>query len=358
MHWTLFLFAFLALLAGHLLRAGGRGRFGTNALAFALCFVAMVAGIRLMATTADLTRPTEYDRFVAHAVEKVTGQPDRPILAFVGASFSRNALDTERLETRLREAGQDVQVVNLSLEGASLQERASHLEQFITLSGRVPEHVFLGVAHEFDVSPTYVFRTSKFSDRAIEQFTLDAAAWSGVGLMAGTCEGLVDCVKNWGFLGLHTGLNALNVGLIHSGEPLREIEAKPSYDPQDMPRETYEPPADQSEQLRSAGTSPLDQAPQWALSFREQQINDLTARGVETIGFYLPPVIDADLRAYTAHLCETELSRFPCIAPTDPALLELLQGDIWFDAKHLLAPGAAHYTDWLADELLAREVLQ
>ena len=84
----------------------------------------------------------------------------------------------------------------------------------------------------------------------------------------------------------------------------------------------------------------------------------MQALGVGGVAYYLPPVISPQIREYTASLCLGELANWPCIAPLGPALLEPLDGQIWFDPKHLKQEGAEHYSDWLADEIDRRGLLR
>ncbi|HBJ92872.1 MAG TPA: hypothetical protein DDZ43_08345 [Hyphomonadaceae bacterium] len=192
MHWIALLTAGLALILARTLRAPGRSGMFTGLAFFLSAFAVTSFAIRVGSEQAEITRPTEYDQFVTYAAEQVRAEPATPFVVFVGASFSRNAIDDEALTAQLRAAGYPHRVVNLSLQGASLQERDAHLWQFMRMTGMAPDVVFLEVADLFDSNPAYVFNVAKFSDRAIEQFDPNSTYWSMKGLAQGACHGMAD----------------------------------------------------------------------------------------------------------------------------------------------------------------------
>ena len=352
----LFIAAGVALMLGLMLRAP-QSLHPLKAGVFFLVGLGLGAGgIRAVTNVAGVDRVTDYDAFVAHAA-KLTTEDDAPVALFVGASFSRNAIDDEQLTEELRALGYPHRAINLSLEGASLQERQANLIAYLERSKRTPDVVFFCVAQEFDASSAYVFNVAKFSDRAIDQFTPSTAKWAAVGIASGACEGLVGCVKDTGLGAVHLGLNLMNVGLLSGGENHRTFEAKPSFDPQDEPRQELTDDDINTGLSQLVEVRPLT-GPAWAQAFRAQQRGVLAKKGVRQVAYYSPPVISADQRAYAQSLCEGELAEFTCIASTNPQLLDGLKGQSWFDDKHLLARGAKVYTRWLADEIHERSVLK
>lgn len=352
MHWIAFAVALMALILARMLRAPGRSGIFTGLAGFAIAFIAVTVFIRFAADQAHITRPTDYDGVVSHAVTQVRSDPDAPLVVFVGASYSRNALDDIALTKALRARGYPHRAVNLSLEGASLQERQAHIESFIRLAGRAPDVVFLELAHEYDDDPVYVFRVAKFSDRAIEQFSPDAAFWSAKGLAQGQCHGKASCAKAWLLLQAHTVMNSANLGLLATGRAASDIAGRASYDPQDAPREVFNLTTGEiTAQLADADATAPDAAPSWARLFRQYQRDDLAAAGARRVAYYYPPVLSGTERNYVANICRTELSDFPCIAPVDKKLLKRLSGEIWFDERHLQRKGADIYTSWLADQI-------
>lgn len=357
MNSLVFLLAALGLLAVHLLRAPSGGRWMLAAGCFSLGLVASALGVKALKDAAGIGRTSDFDRVVNHSIALAETEPDAPLVVFSGASYSRNALDDVRLTQTLRAAGHAHIAINLSLEAASLPEREAHLEDFIERSGRVPDVVFIEVAAAFDHLPAQFFNNSKFSTRGIEQFDLRTSAWTGLGLLQGGCEGSADCVMGLGLTGAHFGLNALNVGLVSQGEVPGAAGELAAYDPQSEPR--IETTSEEREAgLRSGPDFRPSQGPLWIASLRAQLERDLKSVGVRQVGYYFPPVIDAEKRAYVDALCLGELAGATCIAPTDPILLSKLEGEVWFDPHHLLAEGAQTYTDWLSDRLIASRVLE
>ncbi|MEM7494141.1 MAG: hypothetical protein AAF296_12225 [Pseudomonadota bacterium] len=351
MHWSLFAFAAVALIGAHVLRlpiAGGRFGAITAFIGGLLLAVLSVKGI---AATSDIGRTTDFDKIVNAAVVEAV-QDDRPLIVFTGASYSRNALDPERLTIALNEAGYRYRAINLSIEAASVIERDAHLQQFMELSGRVPEVVFVEVAKPFDHRAAFMFGNSKFNARAIEQFDLHTSAWTGLGLAGGACHGAVECIKDTGFLGVHAALNFFNVGLIGRGERAADAGILRSYDPQFAPRA-------QSEPKNTSEILPVEtmQVPQWVRSYRTIMRDTLLERGVQTVGYYQPPVQPADQRMYVAALCASEFADLPCFDSDDPVVLTQLAGPVWFDRDHLLDDGAAIYTRWLAGTLIDSGIL-
>lgn len=350
----------LALVLALILRAPRASHPYRAALFFLIGLAASATIVRHLAKWTDVGRPTHFDYFIADAMRLAEAEPEAPIIVFSGASFSRNGLDDERLTRRLREHGYPHRVINLSLEGSSLQERHAALMRFLKRTKAEKSAVFLMVAPDFDFNSAYVFRVAKFSDRAIGQFTPQAAAWAAVGMAGGVCEDMKNCVKNTVLGPIHLGLNVLNVGLLAGGEDLSELSPERAYNPRNEIREgreaEVEPELVAERVLAEIHPEPR-RGPHWASSFRTQQRADLEAVGVKTIAYYMPAVTPPDIREYIASICLGELADWPCIPPTDPALMTSLNGPVWFDIDHLQQPGAEHYTDWLANEIIRRGLL-
>ena len=344
----------LALGFAALLRAPRKGSVALGALAFLVGLGGAVLGVRMAHDAAGLGRITEYDRFVAHGVE-LTGEA--PTVLFVGSSVSRNAVDDTALTAGFRAAGAPHQAINLSLQGASYFERLSRVERYIALTGKAPEIVFLEVSREFDTRPAFAFKVGKFSARAIDQFTPLPARLTGEGLLAGQCPGLKDCVIDGVLLPVHAGMNAVNLGLANMAAPIGSADPHPAFDALTAPLGEPVDPL-----LRRAGLSARAEVvalsgPDWAQAWRTQERARLAALGVNTVAYYFPPVISAEDRAYAAGLCAGELSQFTCLAAHSDALLEALDGDVWADPAHMMAPGAALYTAALGEAVRASGLL-
>lgn len=345
----LFLVGVFALGIAFLARAPQKSRAFIPTASFIGGLVASALGISALANAFDFQRTTDFDNFVAHSVE-LTSTDDAPIALFLGASLSRNALDDQQLTKLLRAQGYPHRAINLSLQGSSLQERNKALQEYLDRAPRAPDVVFLSVVQEFDELSAYVFKVSKFSDRAIDQFDLPAAQWAGLGIIGGSCYGVVGCVKDTAFGGIHLTLNSLNVGLLSSGEKFSAVEKLPAYDPQETPREE-QTTQEIVEGLNKVLDVDAHDGPHWAKSFRAMQREQLREAGVRKINYYAPPVVDAGVRSYTQNVCAGELSKYNCIQANDPELLNQLKSQIWFDPEHLLSDGAEIYTSWLATKI-------
>jgi len=357
MHWSVYLFGALALGAAHLLRAPKGGRLLASMAAFLIGLAVTAIAIRALAGAAGLGRTTEFDGFVNRAIE-IAKQDDGPLIVFTGASFSRNAIDDDRLTLALRERGYPHRAISLSLEAASILERDAHLQDFLARSPRAPDVVFVEVAKEFDHRPAFFFGNSKFSTRGIEQFDPATTLWTAYGLADGQCDGLKGCVVDTAMLGAHAGLNWLNVGLLSKGEKTADARPEPSYSALTDVRQEMDQAALGEDLMTDATISPLS-GPQWVKSYRTAQRERLLGEdGVRLVGYYLPPVTQPENRNYVSGLCAGELVSFPCIAPDDPALLAALPPALWADPEHLMDDGAAIYIGWLADQLELSGILE
>lgn len=352
MHWSLFALAGVALLLAHGLRIPVSGNRWFGLLAFVTGLFVTAFAIKVFAASSDIGRTTDFDRITNHAVA-TANQTDTPLIVFTGASYSRNAIDPERLTIALKERGYDVQAINLSLEAASMMERGQHLDQFIAQSGEVPHLVFIEIAQAFDYNAAFMFGNSKFNARAIEQFDIPTSIRTLSGLSQGACAGMAGCVKDAGFLGLHSALNILNVGLIGRGEAASEAGLTASFDPQYKPRLESKP-----EDVAAILPVTEQAVPGWSTTYRKRMREHLLSQGVGVVGYYQPPVQPADQRMYVEALCQTELKAQFCLGADDPELLQALTGNVWFDRDHLLDEGAAIYTLWLAEQLIESGVLE
>jgi len=164
MHWTVILFAAIALALAHMLRLPRRGGMIGAFAAFGAGLVGAALVIKLASGAVGLGRTTEVDGFVNRAIE-IAKQDEAPLIIFTGASFSRNAIDDDRLTLALRERGYPHRAISLSLEAASIFERDAHLQDFIARSPRAPDIVFVEVAEEFDKRPAFLIHAGcQFED--------------------------------------------------------------------------------------------------------------------------------------------------------------------------------------------------
>jgi len=177
------------------------------------------------------------------------------------------------------------------------------------------------------------------------------------GLAGGGCSGAVDCVKEIGFLGIHSALNILNVGLLSQGEVTADVKPEASYSALTEPRQEMDLDHLRIELASDPEVSPLDGLP-WIMTARAEQRRSLQEEsGVRTVAYYFPPVTEASKRAYVSGICAGELASFTCINGDDPGLLSSLPPEVWADPDHLQDTGAATYMNWLAEELIASGIL-
>ncbi len=344
--------ALVLMLVGYVLRRPPKGHW--HALAgFASSFILTAAVINIGAARSGIVRDGPYAQIAANALHRIS-EDDTPYILFVGASYSRNAINDKALTRQFKARGFDKKAITFALEGASLQERDLRLRQFLKAAKRPPEIVFLEASPEFDRAPTHGFVIAKFSERVIGQFDPRGTLWAVRGLAKGSPDGAADFVKNTLLLGLHIPLNWFNVGLFNEATTLAKAAPLSSWDPQDTPRRTVEV-ADRHRGLYAKNV-PTPALFAWGEAFRAAQEKTLRQAGVNAIAYYFPPVIDAQERAYLRAICAAH-PRTPCIAPDDPLMLAKLDGPVWFDEEHLLAPGAAVYDQWLAEKIIASGIL-
>jgi hypothetical protein len=329
---------------------------GPGSAIFAVCgfcaaFVVTLALVRLSHDQSGLGRVSDYDGFVAHAVQATAANDASPVILFVGSSISRNAVDDVAMNADFAAAGSSFQAINLSLEGASYFERLSRIKRYVRLAGEAPDMVFLEFNHAYDARPAYVFRVGKFSERAVDQFGPRASLFTAQGIAARACEGLKGCVLDAGLLPFHALMNLTNLGLANVAAPFADAPPKPSFERIDFRKETVDTDA------RIAGLSAVDtradgDAFAWASAYRAYQRAQLHALGVRQIGYYSPAVISPEERAYAAHVCQTELAGFVCIVGDDPALLSALNRDVWSDKEHLMNEGAEIFSHWFSAQVM------
>ncbi len=355
------IFAGLVLvLVAFVLRRPPQGQTGTTFGHLARNATAFMAGLGLTAALvgyganrAQIVRDGPYAQIAANALQTVKDDP-APYVLFVGASYSRNAIDDQALTRRLQARGYDQRIITFALEGASLQERDLRLRQFLRAAPRAPDTVFLEISERFDRAPAYGFEIAKFSERVIGQFGPRGTMWTVRGLLDGPADGLVGYAKNLVFLGLHVPLNWLNVGFFNEAIQLENAQRIASYDPQTSPRREVK--RDDRALGLATNLPPSAHIYPWGEAFRTDQRAMLARAGVRRIAYYFPPVIDAHERAYVQAVCENA-PQYVCIAPVDPVMLAALDGPVWFDEEHLLAAGASVYNRWLAGKVMASGVL-
>ncbi|MEL6286600.1 MAG: hypothetical protein AAFQ18_10345 [Pseudomonadota bacterium] len=349
MHWALVLASAAALAGAHILRFPRPSTAALAAFAFLAGLAVMAFGLRIGADALGFGRVTDFDRIVNRAVDIAKRDPS-PLLVFAGTSHSRTAIDDARLTLSLRAQGLSHRAINLSLEAASADELHTHLEALMDRSGRVPDAVFIEIADSVAPMPASVMARAPFSPRAIEHFDPAAAYQAGRALREAGCATGLDCLRLQATLAAHAALNALNIGLLSSGAVEAEVGDRPLRSAAGNPQRIVSIETRTDGLSLTIGAQP-EQAPPWVSGPRTRNRTMLHNAGVRTVGYYLPPVIDPDIRTRAAGLCVGELQGLPCIPPTDPTLLSRLDAPVWLDDSHLLDIGAGIYGRWLAREI-------
>ncbi len=331
-----------------LFRGAPRGGLVRSAVAFVLGLSLTAAGVKAAGHALALYPDDELARFAAHALEH---SDERPTILMWGTSMARNAIDDELVTETLTAAGYDVRVISVSLEGASVQERDLHLRQFLRAADSAPAAVLMEVSLRTDDRPTFVFDVSKFSARAIKQFGPRGTYWALRGFLSDWRPGLVQWGYQGALLGVHAGLNHLNVGYLRNARPLQDVTPSRAFDGLPGLRVETLTAEEVVAGLAENADSPMA-PPRWARAFRADQRAMLTQAGVERVGYFMPPVVPADQRAYAAAVCAEEPQAL-CIAPDDAALsASLADIGFWADERHLTEIGAQTYSLWLAERLI------
>jgi hypothetical protein len=342
-------------IAGHLIRRPPCAKKLSAVLAFTIGLSGAAFGVRALVDHKGMERATDYDGVVSAALDDVK-QSSAPYVLFVGSSHSRNGIDDVYLTQELAKRGYKQRAVNMSMYGASYQERGIQIDRFITAAVRKPDVVFLEVSQMYDEAPAYAFQVAKFSDRAIAQMNPGSVRWAVQGLAEDYRHGIADRMKDVSLLGIHAVLNVLNVGLLHTAEGVGIAAPQGAFLGEDRPKEILNPQVRAANLTRSVAAT-ADQTA-WAAGFRERQEEKLRGAGVRRVGYYLPPVTDPEARAFVQRFCDEQAGKHACVAPTDPKLLADLNGDLWFDHEHLLRKGAHIYDSWLAAQLDASGALK
>lgn len=303
------------------------------------------------------------DELTAERIYVPPGLDEAPVWLFVGSSFTRAGIDPERVNSRLAEAGLDVRIMVRGAGGASRLEQWGFIKDAIAVLGRPPEAVFLEVAAPYDTLPAYGLR-NPMSGRAISQFDVQGGLWLAEALLApeeAALRGLEAPMSVAGDTIAHVLVNTLNVGLLHRLADLDTVTPRSPFVPRAEPKEDYDPIA-QAKALAprpwEIGTGPLaGPAPNpWIKSWLNDVEANLRELGVERFGFYVLPHAAVSLRRYARSFCDGQSAEgYVCLNGNTRPLLDRLDVGHWIDSTHLRAPGAAVFSDWLADRLIAAE---
>lgn len=344
-----------------------QGRPGPSWLTVLVAVGGVAAGLAaVVAATAvirDLGGWPLKDDLTAERLYRPPNLEGAPVLLFVGSSFTRHGLDPALVNRRLADHGMATRVMARGAGGTSRLEQWFVIKEALEALDRTPQAVFLEVARSYDLRPAYGLRTP-FSTRAISQFDLQGGLWIADALRY-SGDDLKGMEAPWSVARLaaeHVFINTFNVGLLHRLADPATVRPRPSFEPRPRPEDDYDP-ADQRRQLAwrpgpDEFESGADDIPNgWVRGYFEDVEALLAARGIDTLGFYVPPHAAISLRRYAVPFCQYQEARgHLCLDANQSDLLDRLDSRFWIDRTHLRAPGARLYSRWLADRLIAEGV--
>ena len=290
--------------------------------------------------------------------------PEKPgIVLMDGGSYSARGVDPDQMETRLeKKTGRPYEVVALALPGANQTERRVLLVDALSLLSReqraalheTPVTLLLEIHEQYDRYPLQQLAQNPRSDRAFG-YMRPSVIWhlwqTGLGKMRS--EDRVSLVEDVISLG---AVNAMNAGIATRVDPADQVQRASAF--AGLRR------ADKSfrfkglrEALAEARKSPAE------IDFPLRKINDrrehivasLAARQTRIIYFSVPTTTAHHTRYAKAFCHDQTPPGAACIDHANRWLLRKLNHrKYWFDAGHLLEPGAAQYTRWLTDRLILK----
>lgn len=295
-----------------------------------------------------MERFTDFGQVRAHVLRHLDA---RPLLLFVGSSYTARNLDGAVVEATLRTQGVAMNVQQLSMPGRFAFHQDYELERFLDQTPEKPFVVVMELGTEFSPSPRPEdrFRNEAFTHhdlrRAREILAMQSASPDT------SWEDLSVTIRQT--LGHHA-----HVGIAHAARPERQFPPKPGYQPEPWSGFDPEHPPAAGPAGRSASAVPAFGPAQLAQStaFREQQAARLAMRGIPRVVFLAPVTLDRKRRDAYRTLC-SQLAE--CLLPPsepDPASLT------WNDLSHLSDAGAREYSrgvgNLLATQLRTAHVLR
>lgn len=300
---------------------------------------------------------------IADDLKAALSDPKKPEIVLIdGGSFAARGIDGDRLEQRLEEkAGRKFKVVFLAVPGGNQPERRALLEDAISLlthreraqlSGS-DVTMMLEIHEEYDRYPLAQLAKNPRSDRAYA-YMRPGIAWDalkdGIGdLETGRRIQLLEDAM------VLASSNALNVGKASRVRPASSVSPLAEQMTLRRPKESFRFRG-LRDVIGSEGKrddSIVDEFPEGNIRKRREHI--AAASGVReprVIYFSVPSMTLRHMR-YAQGFCIKYASESDgCITHGNLRLLRRLNHKkYWYDGGHLLEPGAAQYTRWLADRL-------
>jgi hypothetical protein len=281
---------------------------------------------------------------------------ERPLILFIGSSFSEAGIDQGALAEALASAGRAAAVQRLAVGGAPHLERLHYLKEYLARARRKPQLVLFEIAGGYDSGPLYQVHEMRLTDRMVAAMD-GSSAWWALRWVAGAdglslSQRLALVSEILGQLALHVS----HIGSFWNSAPIGEAAV---YGPGGSPPPMRFSDDETAELLEQAAAArdlkpdwPPDVPAPWMSAFLAEEIATLQHHGVDRLAFYSVPSMQGVNVAYARRFCAA-MSEFACIVGEDPELLAgLRHAADWCDFDHLQGTGREVFTRWLGDRLV------
>ena len=103
---------------------------------------------------------------------------ERPVILFIGSSFSEKGIDPDVLAEGLGSSGRAAAVQRLAVGGSPHLERLHYLKEYLARAKRKPQLVLFEIAGGYDSGPLYQVHQMRFSDRMVAMMDGSSAWWA------------------------------------------------------------------------------------------------------------------------------------------------------------------------------------
>jgi hypothetical protein len=281
---------------------------------------------------------------------------ERPVILFIGSSFSENGIDPDALAEALGSSGRAAAVQRLAVGGAPHLERLYYLKEYLARAKRKPRLVLFEIAGGYDSGPLYQVHQMRFSDRMLAMMDGSSAWWALRWLVDTDGLSLSERFRLGSEILGQLALHVSHIGFLWNSAPVHEAAA---YDTGGSPPPTGFSDEDAAELLDQAAATrdlkpdwPLDVPTRWMSAFLAEEIAMLQRHSVVRFAFYSVPSMQGANVAYARRFCAA-ITNFACIIGEDPELLAgLRHGADWYDFDHLQGAASEVFTRWLGDRLV------
>jgi len=293
-------------------------------------FVLAQAVLSGMMQAGAMERLTDFGQVRANVLRHLDS---RPLLLFVGSSYTARNLDGAVVEATLRQQGVTVNVQQLSMPGRFAFHQDYELDRFLDRTPERPFAIVMEIGTEFSPSPRPEnrFRNEAFAHhdlrRAREILAMQSASPDT------SREDLSVTLRQ--MLGHHA-----HVGIAHAARPERQFPPKQGYQPE--PWSGFDPA--KPPPFSPAGISPTA-VPAFSpaqvaqgIAFRKEQAARLAGRGIPRVLFLAPVTLDEKRREAYRVLCSRLAECL--LPPSEPEPASLT----WNDLSHLSDAGAREYS--------------